>query len=105
MQYEAYEASSNYRISDDIRAEHPESLALIVRGLTVAGREVETSREYLIAINSLFNEIAADGIDMFHKAPRARLHGELIRDVVMNYLRTKRHVSGELPRRVCCVTE
>ena len=88
-----------------VRAEHPESLALIVRGLTVAGREVETSREYLIAINSLFNEIAADGIDMFHKAPRARLHGELIRDVVMNYLRAKRHVSGELPRRVCCVTE
>lgn len=74
-------------------------------GLEVGGHAVEMGREYLIAINSLFNEIPADGIEMFHQTPCARLHDELIRDVVMNYLRSKRYVSGEQPRRLCCVTD
>ena len=38
-------------------------------------------KEYFIAINSIFNEIPADGVEMFNKSPCVRLHDALIRDV------------------------
>ena len=56
--------------------------------------------EYLVAINSIFHEIAADGVETFHRSPCERTHPELIRDVVARYLRVKRSVSGEHPGRL-----
>ena len=72
-------------------------------GLEIAGEEVDLRRDYLIAINSIFHDIAADGVNEFHNSPCVLLHHELIRDVVIKYLREKRYVSGELPGRVCPV--
>ena len=51
------------------------------QGLEVDGRQVDMDKEYFIAINSLFNEIPADGVEMFNKSPCVRLHDALIRDV------------------------
>ena len=78
---------------------------LTFRGLEIAGDEVDLHREYQIAINSIFNEIPADGVNVFHQSPCVRLHDELVRDVVIKYLREKRYVSGELPERMSPVTD
>ncbi|CAJ1452898.1 unnamed protein product [Effrenium voratum] len=71
-----------------------------IRRLEIDGAEVDPDREYLIVINSLFHEICADGIQTFHSSPCVYHHDELIRDVVVKYLRWRRHVTGECPHRL-----
>ena len=68
------------------------------------GDKVDPEKEYLVAINRLFSEVPADGIQTFCKCERVYTHHQLFRDVVMDYLRERRHVSGELPRRLLLLT-
>ncbi|CAE7215974.1 yfkN [Symbiodinium necroappetens] len=75
-----------------------------VQGLEVDGRTVDPDEQYLVAINRLFSEVAADGVRTFCKCERTYTHHQLFRDLVMDYLRERRHVSGELPGRLVPVT-
>ncbi|CAE7030825.1 yfkN [Symbiodinium sp. CCMP2592] len=75
-----------------------------VQGLEVDGRTVDPDEQYLVAINRLFSEVAADGVQTFCKCERTYTHHQLFRDVVMDYLRERRHMSGELPGRLVPVT-
>ena len=76
----------------------------MLTGLEVDGRTVDPDEQYLVAINRLFSEVAADGVQTFCKCERTYTHHQLFRDVVMDYLRERRHVSGELPGRLVPVT-
>ena len=78
--------------------------ALNLTGLEVDGRTVDPDEQYLVAINRLFSEVAADGVRTFCKCERTYTHHQLFRDLVMDYLRERRHVSGELPGRLVPVT-
>ncbi|CAE7815607.1 yfkN [Symbiodinium sp. CCMP2456] len=71
-----------------------------VQGLEMDGRAVDPDEQYLVAINRLFSEVAADGVRTFCKCERTYTHHQLFRDLVMDYLRERRHVSGELPGRL-----